>query len=403
MKIGFDISQTGTGKAGCGYLAHSLIGCLAGTDTRHQYVLYPTFGDTVWDVNGPGATVHIERPNFRRGLAHPTLAEAQNFWRNPPADFEAQLGAPDIVHANNFFCPRGLRRARLVYTLYDLTFLEYCETATEANRIACFAGVFQASLFADFVVAISQASRDKFLAAFPHYPADRVRVAPLASRFERAAGGTPSPRLARLSAGGFWLNVGTIEPRKNQRGLLKAYARLKAHQGTCLPLVLAGGRGWLMEDFDSLIGELGLREDVLVLGYVEESELQWLYQNCFAFVYPSLYEGFGLPALEAMSLGAPVLTSNRGALPETVGSAGIFVDPSREEDLFQGMLKLAADDALRGRLSSDSLERAKEFSWTRTARKVLEVYEEVLQRARFNDVAVPASSGPELRALPAGG
>jgi hypothetical protein len=113
MKIGFDISQTGTAKAGCGYLAHSLISCLAEIDAHNQYVLYPTFGDVVWDSEGPGATVRIERPNFRRGLSHPTLAEVQKFWRNPPADFEAQLGAPDIVHSNNFFSPRGLRRARL--------------------------------------------------------------------------------------------------------------------------------------------------------------------------------------------------------------------------------------------------------------------------------------------------
>jgi glycosyltransferase involved in cell wall biosynthesis len=284
-----------------------------------------------------------------------------------------------------------------------LTFFEYSETATEATRIACFAGVFQASLCADFVVAVSNASRDHFLATFPHYPADRVRVVPLASRFQWTASCTPSPRLARLPAGGFWLNVGTIEPRKNQRGLLKAYARLKAHQGTRLPLVLAGGKGWLMEDFDRCLADPELREDVLVLGYVEETELQWLYQNCFAFVYPSLYEGFGLPALEAMSLGAPVLTSNRGALPETVGSAGMLVDPSQEDDIFQGMLKLAADDVFRARLKSDSLERAKQFSWTATARKVLEVYEEAVGRARFDDAPSSAPPESELRALSVGG
>ena len=108
MKIGFDISQTGKAKAGCGWLADSLVRHLAEIDARNEYILYPTFGDGYWDIVGPETTVHVDKPNFQRGLSHATLAETQRFWRNPAADLEAQLGVPDIVHANNFF-------ARAVY------------------------------------------------------------------------------------------------------------------------------------------------------------------------------------------------------------------------------------------------------------------------------------------------
>jgi glycosyltransferase involved in cell wall biosynthesis len=270
MRIGFDISQTGKTKAGCGWFADSLIRHLAEIDSQNQYLLYPTFGDLYWDEAGPAATVHIDRPNFRRGLSHSTFTETQQFWRNPGAQLDAQLGAPDIVHSNNYFCPRGLTGARLVYTLYDLIFLEYPESTTEANRIGCFAGAFNASLRADLIVAISHYSRRQFLDTFPHYPPDRVQVVHLASRFQLRADCVRSRRLARLQPRRFWLNVGTIEPRKNHRRLLQAYARLKEQLGGSFPLVLAGGKGWLMDDFDSFVEKLGLREDVVVLGYAEQ-------------------------------------------------------------------------------------------------------------------------------------
>jgi len=105
MKIGFDISQTGSAKAGCGWFADSLIRHLAKLDFENEYVLYPTFGDAYWDAAGPKTTLVIEQPNFCIGLSHRCHSETQQFWRNPPVDLEAQLGTPDIVHSNNFFCP----------------------------------------------------------------------------------------------------------------------------------------------------------------------------------------------------------------------------------------------------------------------------------------------------------
>src|SRR6185369_12988003 len=120
MRVGFDVSQTGQAKAGCGYFADSVIRNLATIDAENEYILYPTFGDFYWDPAWPSTTCHIAQANFRQGLGHRTVAEVQSFWRSSPPDLEVRLGSPDIVHANNFFCPVGLRHARLVYTLYDL-------------------------------------------------------------------------------------------------------------------------------------------------------------------------------------------------------------------------------------------------------------------------------------------
>ena len=266
-------------------------------------------------------------------MAIRTFEAAKLFWNHPPEDFETILGNPDIIHANNFYCPRGLRNARLVYTLYDLSFLAHPEWTTEQNRTTCFQGVFNASLYADLIISISHFSRNHFLEVFPHYPADRIVVVYPASRFAPSAAVTMPKDLSFLQTP-FWLSVGTLEPRKNHEKLIRAYSLLKAKHGQTFPLVLAGARGWLMQDFEKELDSLNLQNDIIILGYIDDPTLQWLYQNCFAFVYPSLFEGFGLPVLEAMSLGAAVLTSNFSSLPEIVGEAAILIDPrGRREDL----------------------------------------------------------------------
>lgn len=387
MRIGFDVSQTGRLKAGCGYFADCLIRQLAEADAANEYILYPTFGDLFWDPRWRRNTCQVNRTNFRRAEGHNTITAAQRFWRDPPSALDKELGNPDIVHANNFFCPVGLKTARLVYTLYDLSFLVRPDWTTEDNRIGCFTGTLNASLYADFIIAISEHSRRHFLDVFPHYPAQRIATIYPASRFSgRSCVNTPG-RLRPLQGDRFWLSVGTLEPRKNHARLLRAYARLKAAQAHVLPLVLAGGPGWLVNELEALLDDLGIRQGVIMLGYADDTELLWLYQNCFAFIYPSLYEGFGLPVLEAMSQGAPVITSDATAIPEVIGPAGILIDPSREESIFRAMLEIASHEGLRLSLKGSALERSTHFSWRGAAQGVLNIYREVVREPSLADWA----------------
>jgi glycosyltransferase involved in cell wall biosynthesis len=380
MTIGFDVSQTGRSKAGCGYFADGLIRQLAEVDRENRYVLYPAVGDMFWDADCAKSTFSSGRPNFRRTRAPASFESSQAFWRYPQADFEQQLGSPDIYHANNFFCPE-LKTARLVYTLYDLGYLEEPAWTTEANRAGCFRGAFNASLRADRIVAISEYSRRHFLRVFPHYPEERMRVVYPGSRFETRSG-SPRPKgLCRLAPEKFWLSVATLEPRKNHRRLIEAYSRVKAETGSALPLVLAGGRGWLMNDFEKTLADLKAGADVILTGYVNDSELQWLYENCFAFVYPSLFEGFGFPVLEAMSMGAAVISSNTSSLPEIVGSAGVLVNPRDAEEIAAAMKRLTVEDGWRGALKGLAPQRARLFSWQSAARQVLELYAELARPA----------------------
>lgn len=377
MKIGFDVSQTGLAKAGCGFFAENLIHHLAGMDADNHYVLYPTFGNHYWDTHSQ-ATCQINAPNFQTGLKHSSMMDAKKFWQQPAALIEKKLGDVDILHANNFFCPPKLPRTRLVYTLYDLSFLEHPECTTEHNRIACFEGVLQASLHADLIISISHYSREHFLQVFPHFPAERIVVAHPASRFDAKATMQKAHKLRHLHSQQFWLHVGTIEPRKNIKRLLQAYAKLRMQQPETHPLVLAGKQGWMEDDVEQLIKTLNLQNHVRLLGYVENEELQWLYQHCFCLVYPSLFEGFGLPILEAMSYGAPVITSHVSSIPEVVGEAGLLINPEREDEIVQAMVRVATDDTYRAQIKLSAIEQANLFSWHNTAKITLQNYREVL-------------------------
>lgn len=376
MHIGFDISQTGRAKAGCGYYAHALIQAMIGLAPEHRYSLYPSFGDFFHDARMPllnpygGSGTHYGPRYFLRALAG-------RFWTQP--DLEEALGWPDILHANNFWCPPRLGRARLIYTLYDMCFARAPAWTTEVNRRGCFSGVFRAALAADWVVAISQTSRHHFLETFPHFPVARVKVIHPCSRFvDRDQAGRRPHRLGRLEPGAFWLSVGTLEPRKNQRRLAEAYARYLARGGRPMPLVFAGGQGWLMEGFARDLDRLGVRERVILAGYVADEELVWLYRHCFANLYPSLFEGFGLPVLEGFQFGAPTLAANSTALPEVAGDAAILLAPEDAEAWATAMLDLSAHPERRNGLISRGKRQARRFDWRNSARQLLDLYAEAL-------------------------
>jgi glycosyltransferase involved in cell wall biosynthesis len=391
MRIGFDVSQTGDGKSGCGYFADGLIRELAANDSANEYILYPVVGDFFWDPE-PAATFACDRPNFRRSSLPNDFEAVHRFWRKPNASFEQDLGSPDVFHANNFYCPQALRNARLVYTLCDLSFLHEPRWTTEKNRVGCFEGVFRAGWSADFFISISNFTKQHFLATFPHVAENRIAVIYPGSRFEYFTAPARPERFRDLKPGGFWLAVGTIEPRKNYYRLLDACRILRARNAFDLPVVIAGGQGWLSEDFNAQLAGLEQDRDLFLPGYVSDPELAWLFQNCFAFIYPSLFEGFGMPVLEALGFGSPVLCSQTSSLPEVGGDAAIYFDPVEPESIAQAMIRLLRGDLSRERLKEAAHRQAKEFSWTRSAARVREVYDDVVKRPKIGRGSISATA-----------
>jgi len=374
MKIGFDVSQTGKAKAGCGYFADNLISNLISCDPKNEYLLYSTFGTRFWDTDHGKSTRRIKENNCIHLLNDLSHQESLTFWSTITPIDEALLGNPDIVHANNFSCP-SFSKARVVYTLYDLSFLDHPEFTSEENRWQCFNGVFDAALRADLIIAISEYSRQRFLQIFPHFPEERTRTIYLGSRFNNSS---EEKTVSGLTPNNFWLSVGTLEPRKNLRKTLSAYKQYIDLHYDRKTLVLAGGQGWLEDDIDQFIANIGLSKYIKRLGYVDDATLTWLYKNCWAFIYPSVYEGFGLPVLEAMSLGAPVITSNTTSLPEVGGDAVLYVDPTQEIELVKAFEKMMTE-GLHTYLKSQSLQQAENFSWSKTATQVLQSYKDVLK------------------------
>jgi glycosyltransferase involved in cell wall biosynthesis len=374
MKIGFDISQTGQYKAGCGYYAHGLISHISQLDSDNQYFLYRTFGDSYWDPNYLEIEVKLGK-NYQASLLQISREEASAFWKKPIVEIEKQLNYLDILHSNNFFCPsEGLQSGKLIYTVYDLSVISHPEWTTEENRLVCFNGIYQASLYANHIIAISEYTRQHFINTFPYYPANKISVIYPGSRYSVVSNASPVEKCFRLHSNQYWLNVATLEPRKNHRRLLKAYAQLKKLNKTTYPLVLVGAKGWLMGGLRDFITGLGIEKDVIFLDYVNEQQLCWLYQNCYCFVYPSLFEGFGMPVLEAMSLGAMVITANVSSIPEITGDAVLLVNPYKEEELFQAMLLVARQEVDLASFKQKGIYRSRFFCWLESAKKLLQLY-----------------------------
>jgi glycosyltransferase involved in cell wall biosynthesis len=374
MKIAIDVSLAVGESAGVGTYTRGLLEGLAAIDAENEYLLY-----SYLDFAPSSRLPFPQKPNFSLRM----LPLAEEHWARiwaradlPPQD---ALEAVDVIHSPFFNAPKEYRGS-LVVTIYDVSFLLQPQFHTEANRLHCLQGTLNAALYADRIIAIS-AQTKKDLIDYFSIPEERIRVIHAAHRrIYYPVRDVEAIRSALERLGifrDFILFVGSLEPRKNLKALLQAYALyVKRHLGEEL-LVVAGGKGWLNDDLSQIVAELGIADRVKFLGYVQETDLRVLYSVAKLFVYPSMYEGFGLPPLEAMACGAPVITSNTSALPEVVGDAAIVIDPRDCKALCQGIERALCDDKLRLRMRQQSLARAKLFSWERTAEETLAVYQEV--------------------------
>lgn len=295
---------------------------------------------------------------------------------------------PQLIHSPDFIPPR-YRLFPAVANVQDLAFLKFPDLTllTEESR-RYYGQVFRAARHTEALIALSQSAKDDVVSLLGVDPR-RIEVIPAGvgrafkppedgRRAQEEAArefGLPGP-----GEGGYTLFVSTIEPRKNLPTLLAAYSLL-AGSGRVSPmpaLAVAGKEGWLYERVYARLRELGLRDRVRLLGEVPDGALVRLYQGARLFALPSLYEGFGLPALEAMACGTPVVASTGGSLPEVVGDAGILVDPSDVDAWAAALERVLLDGEEEERLRRAGPERAAHFSWDRAATQTWELYGRVL-------------------------
>jgi len=359
MRICIDIRPTLKKKTGIGYYTLNLINALAGIDEANQYSLYSQKG--FFDFKKK--LLPLPGKNFRYLTA-----------RTRPKDNKI-CGNFDIYHTSSFdiLPDKGVKLVAVVHDIIPRVFPQG-HTEDAINRLNDQLGTFLQH--AGRVITDSECSKADLIRHFS-VPAERIRVIypGVGEDFCRL----PEPLHNVISSkyniySDYILYAGTIEPRKNVTGLIRAFAVLKQKHNIKQKLVILGMKGWMHDEVYDLIKKLDLGSDVIFTGYVPREDLKIFYNLADVFAYPSLYEGAGLPVLEAFACSAAVVTSKASCLPEIAGDAAVLIDPNDPQDIANGILKILEDEDFRSKLKEKGSQRAKEFTWDRTARQTLEVF-----------------------------
>jgi glycosyltransferase involved in cell wall biosynthesis len=378
MRVAIDYSAAVNQRAGIGRLVRNQVLALAELDQDNEYRLV------------------YARPN--RGSV-PQFPRAHNFscrevqlrerwltilWHRAklpvPADWFS--GPVDVYHCPDFVLP-PLRHARGILTVHDLAFLMRPDCADSRLRTYLEEVVPRSVKRADFIIADSENTRNDLVVLLGVRPSS-IAVVPggVEDRF-RPITDPEELRRARLHLGvgdaPFVLAIGVLEPRKNLNRLMDAFLGLKQRSGlpSDLKLVLAGGKGWLFDGIFEHHAASPVRDDILLPGFVPEALLPAMYSAAAVLAFPSLYEGFGLPLLEAMACGTPVVASRASCLPELADGAAVLIDPNDVDGLSLALEQAIGDAALRARLIEQGRQRVAQYSWRRAAERLLEVYQQV--------------------------
>jgi glycosyltransferase involved in cell wall biosynthesis len=372
VHIAIDAHSVGAGLAGNETYAGALVEALAEVDRENRYTVYVTRQTAFERFEGRWPHVRVQRTPPHTPLVRVPFTLPAELRRRP---------RPDLLHVQYTAPP--LAPCPVVATIHDLSFEHLPETFKRRSRMQLRLTVRRTARRAAHVIAPSEFTRRDLIETYGLDPA-RVTAIPLAAapHFRPVDDRREVERVRRRYrlGGEYVLAVGSIQPRKNLPRLVRAYSLLRRERGRSnLPqLVLAGKQAWLYGETLEAIEEEGVGGSVILTGYVSEADLPALYTGALCFVYPSYFEGFGLPPLEAMSCGAPVLTGNLTSLPEVVGDAGLAVDPFDTGALAGALARLIDDDALRASLRARGLQRARSFDWRDTARMTLQVYRRVI-------------------------
>jgi glycosyltransferase involved in cell wall biosynthesis len=377
VRIALDYTAAIRQGAGIGQYVRSLVQAMLEQDAHTRYTLL-TSGRPTEEHSFPRA----ENVRGRSLLISDRYLTILWYRWRVPILANYITGPVDIYHGLDFVLPPLSKKTRKIVTVYDLAFLEHPETAFPTVSAYLNKVVPEAVERADVVAAISQATKQSLITHY-HTPAEKIVVIPcgVGPQFQRV---TDPVALAEVRSKfalqqPFIFSVGTLEPRKNHIGLIRAFHEMQQKKPSSMLLAIAGGKGWMYEETQDLVKELRLEEQVRFLGRISEHELITLYSLAEMFAYPSFFEGFGIPPLEAMACGVPVITSNTSSLPEVAGDAALLVDPHDTHAIADALSRLAEDEQLREELRQRGYKQTQHYTWTGAATKMLKVYQQVAQ------------------------
>ncbi len=373
MRFAVDAHAIGRHLTGNEVYIRSLLGGFAEIDRHSEFIAY---------LSEPGAERWIPaRFGVRRVSSNP--------YKRLGWDLSHQLRAdqPDLIHVQ--YTSPLLNKIPAVVTVHDVSFLEHPEYFTANRRSQLRLTVGRSVRTAARILTVSEFSRDAILRAYD-VDASKVRVIPNAANPDFRVIGRERARRAvservRFDAP-FILSVGDLQPRKNQIGLIEAFSRLltECPQFTH-HLVLTGKETWFTPKVLEAAKASGFASRIHFTGFVSDEDLLELYNACDLFVFPSFYEGFGLPILEAMACGRAVACSNTSSMPEVADGAGLLFNPHKTGEITRALKDILLDSELRGRMERLGLQRAAGFTWKKSARATLDVYKEVVNQGRDAD------------------
>ncbi|HXC72914.1 MAG TPA: glycosyltransferase family 1 protein [Pyrinomonadaceae bacterium] len=372
MRIAIDAHAVGAKLGGNESYAVNLIEALAQIDSANHYTIYITTDEARERFHGRWPNFKVRATLPHTPLIRIPLTLSAELRKNPVDVLHVQFTAPP-------FCP-----CPVVVSIHDLSFEHLPETFKRRSRTQLRLTVRHSARRAARIISLSEHGRRDIIETYGITP-ERVSAIPLAapSDFGPVQDYRELQRVRQTYGinGDYILSVGSIQPRKNLARLVQAYASLRGNKSVDkLPkLVLVGKCGWLYDETLRALKETGVADTVVLTGYVPQEDLPALYSGALCFVYPSYFEGFGLPPLEAMKCGAPVIVGNKTSLPEVVGDAALTVDPFDVEAIASAMKSVIDNPALREDLSIKGQTRAQAFDWRETARKTLAIYQEVAQ------------------------
>ena len=370
MRIGIDGYPLSEPRTGVGHYTLELARALA--------VAHPAVQFELISPKAFAGSFADSKPISNLSFCKAKSSKIRGHWWSVGLPLYAKRAGLDLFHGTNFELPLWNRR-RTVLTIHDLSALLYPEL--HRPRLARRARVRLplAARLARAIITPTEAVKREVCSRFRLKP-DKVSAIPEAPRSIFRPMHLDETLEIRRRLGvenDFLLFVGTLEPRKNLLTLLKAFDQILRHTSWRPQLVVAGGEGWLMEETFSFMKESEMNEHLRLTGYLDDEELRALYSTCRAFIYPSLYEGFGLPPLEAMACGAPVVASRIPALQETLGSAASLIEPADVDGLVKVIIDILENEEGRRAMSAIGLKHAEKFSWEKAAAQTYEVYQKV--------------------------
>lgn len=291
------------------------------------------------------------------------------------------FGSADITHFFNYIVPPKVK-GKTVVTVHDMVYKAFPDTVRARTKYMLDTGLKKSMKRADLIVTDSEFSKSEIIKYFPEYQG-KIRVVPCGVDLKKFSPCSDENKIERVKKslgieGEYFLYLGTIEPRKNLERLIEAYGKFIKNKNNPPKLVLAGAKGWLYDDIFQKVKNLNLDDKVIFTKYVPSEDINAVMCGALAFVFPSIYEGFGMPPLEAMACGVPVLTSGEASLPEVTGDSALIIDAYSVSSIADGLEKIYSDENLRKRLSREGAERAKNFSWEKSAELLYKVYGELL-------------------------